>query len=135
MVLVKTPSFQRTGGEASHSGMLDTPTARRGRLHGLPGQASRDDHNPCFLGSQGFDTTMGPCVVLSPQSSGTGRFFERVPNIFRGYWTCSGTDASSALTPFHRICTPMQTSRNEESRRITLMAVAPRSCAIRSANA
>jgi len=41
MVLVKTPSFQRTAGEAPHPGMLDTPTARRGRLHGLPGQASK----------------------------------------------------------------------------------------------
>ena len=45
-----------------------------------------------------------------------------------------GIEASIALTPFHTICTPMQTSRKEVSRIITLIAVGPRICASRSAN-
>ena len=44
------------------------------------------------------------------------------------------TEANKALAPFHRICTPMQTSRNDDNRRITLIAVAPRIRASRSAN-
>src|ERR1700720_1843372 len=37
----------------------------------------------------------------------------------------AGSVASNALAPFQRICTPMQTSRNDDRRMITPMAVAP----------
>jgi len=41
---------------------------------------------------------------------------------------------SSVLAPFHRICTPMHTSRNDESRKITFIPVGPTAAASRSAN-
>src|ERR1700693_1118845 len=37
-----------------------------------------------------------------------------------------GCEAKSALAPFHRICTPMHTSRNEVSCKITVIPVRPR---------
>ena len=56
-------SKNRRGGPASWDA---------GYTHGTPGQAPRfagagfqDDLNPYFPGNQGFDITMGPCVVLS----------------------------------------------------------------------
>lgn len=48
--------------------------------------------------------------------------------------TLNGTEASSARTPFQRICTPMQTSKNEASCMITLMAVGPSTRASLSEN-
>jgi len=41
---------------------------------------------------------------------------------------------TSALTPFHIICTPIQTRRNDESRRMMLMPLSPTAAAKRSAN-
>ena len=32
---------------------------------------------------------------------------------------CNGTEANSWLAPFHRICTPMQSNKNVNSRMIT----------------
>lgn len=43
-------------------------------------------------------------------------------------------EAKKALTPFHTICTPMQTRRNDASLAMTLDAVAPNIRANRSAN-
>src|SRR5262249_52473250 len=40
---------------------------------------------------------------------------------------------ASALTPFHIICTPMHTRRNDDRRRIMLIALSPRTAARRSA--
>ena len=36
--------------------------------------------------------------------------------------------------PFHLICNPIQASRNDDNRRITLLAAGPSSAAMRSAN-
>jgi hypothetical protein len=47
---------------------------------------------------------------------------------------CRVTDSSNALIPFQAICTPMQTRKNEDNCVITVMPVAPRICAMRSAN-
>ena len=47
----------------------------------------------------------------------------------RPYFICS-----KACTPFHKICTPIHTSKNEDNRMITLIAVAPSARASRSAN-
>jgi hypothetical protein len=47
---------------------------------------------------------------------------------------CSVTDSANALIPFQAICTPMQTSRNDESCMITNIAVGPKIRANRSAN-
>ncbi len=46
-----------------------------------------------------------------------------------------GRERSNWLTPFHTICTPMQTSRNEVSLTITLVPVGPSTVARRSAKA
>ncbi len=53
----------------------------------------------------------------------------------RAQRTCTGTELNNALAPFHRICTPMHTSRNEDSCIITVIPVVPRIRASRSANA
>lgn len=47
--------------------------------------------------------------------------------------TCKGSELSRALAPFHRICTPMHTSRNDVSCRMTVIPVLPRICPSRSA--
>ena len=47
----------------------------------------------------------------------------------------TGKVFSIAESPFQIICVPMHTSKNEDSRMITLIAVAPNNCASRSANA
>jgi cytochrome c len=44
------------------------------------------------------------------------------------------TEVKKALTPFHTICTPMQTRRNDASLAMTVIAVAPNIRANRSAN-
>src|SRR5271154_380071 len=44
-----------------------------------------------------------------------------------------GNELSNLLAPFHRICTPMHTSRNAESFRITFVPVGPSLLASRSA--
>src|SRR5260370_20912980 len=46
---------------------------------------------------------------------------------------CSVTDSSNALIPFHAICTPMQTRKNDDNCVITVIPVAPRIRASRSA--
>jgi hypothetical protein len=48
---------------------------------------------------------------------------------------CSVTDSSNALSPFHAICTPMQIKKNDDNCVITVIPVAPRICANRSAKA
>jgi hypothetical protein len=50
-------------------------------------------------------------------------------------WPVMESDFSIADSPFQMICVPMQTSRNEESRMMTAMEVAPNISANRSANA
>jgi hypothetical protein len=50
------------------------------------------------------------------------------------YRATSGIEEMSARRPFHKICTPMQTSRNEDKRTMTVMPVGPRMRARRSAN-
>ena len=52
----------------------------------------------------------------------------------KGYRTSRWRDVSSALIPFHMICTPIQTSRKDESRIMTIIAVFPSIRASRSAN-
>jgi len=47
---------------------------------------------------------------------------------------CSVTDSSNALIPFQAICTPIQTRKNDDNCVITVMPVAPRIRANRSAN-
>jgi hypothetical protein len=47
---------------------------------------------------------------------------------------CKGSEIKRALAPFHRICTPMHTSRNDVSCMITVIPVAPSILASRSAN-
>jgi len=47
---------------------------------------------------------------------------------------CSVTDSSNALIPFQVICTPIQTRKNDDNCVITVIPVAPRICAKRSAN-
>jgi len=44
------------------------------------------------------------------------------------------TDSSNALIPFQAICTPIQTRKNDDNCVITVMPVAPRIRARRSAN-
>ena len=44
------------------------------------------------------------------------------------------SDANNTLAPFQKICTPMHTSKNDDSRMITLIPVAPSNFASRSAN-
>jgi len=46
----------------------------------------------------------------------------------------NGTEASNARTPFQRICTPMQTNKNDASCMITLIAVGPSTRASLSEN-
>jgi hypothetical protein len=41
---------------------------------------------------------------------------------------------NSALNPFHKICTPMHTSRNDDSRITIVIPFSPRIAASRSAN-
>jgi len=53
---------------------------------------------------------------------------------FLGQPKCSVTDSSSALSPFQAICTPMQTRKNDDNCVITVIPVAPRIRASRSAN-
>ena len=45
----------------------------------------------------------------------------------------AGSDVNSALAPFHTICTPMHTSKNDVSCRITVMPVVPSTRPSRSA--
>ena len=47
---------------------------------------------------------------------------------------CSVTDSSNSLIPFQAICTPMQTRKNDDNCVITVIPVAPRIRANRSAN-
>src|ERR1700730_256934 len=47
---------------------------------------------------------------------------------------CSVTDSSNALIPFQAICTPIQTRKNDDNCVITVIPVAPRIRANRSAN-
>ena len=51
------------------------------------------------------------------------------------YRANTGNERSSVDNPFQKICTPIQTSRNDDSLMITLIAVAPNAAASRSANA
>src|ERR1700722_3965660 len=44
-----------------------------------------------------------------------------------------GSELSNLLAPFHKICTPIHTSRNAESFKITFVPVAPTLLASRSA--
>src|SRR5216683_6797742 len=44
------------------------------------------------------------------------------------------SEPNNTLAPFHRICTPMHTSKNDDNRMITLIPVAPSNIASRSAN-
>jgi hypothetical protein len=46
-----------------------------------------------------------------------------------------GKELSNVRVPFHMICTPMQTSRNEESLTITFIPAGPMATARRSAKA
>jgi len=50
-------------------------------------------------------------------------------------WPVTGSDFSIADSPFQTIWVPMQTSKNEDSRMITLIEVAPNTWASRSENA
>jgi hypothetical protein len=47
---------------------------------------------------------------------------------------CSVSDSSNALIPFQAICTPIQTRKNDDNCVITVIPVAPRIRANRSAN-
>ena len=47
---------------------------------------------------------------------------------------CSVTDSSNVLTPFQAICTPIQTRKKDDNCVITVIPVAPRIRANRSAN-
>jgi hypothetical protein len=47
---------------------------------------------------------------------------------------CSVIDSSNALIPFQAIWTPIQTRKNDDNCVITVIPVAPRICARRSAN-
>jgi hypothetical protein len=47
---------------------------------------------------------------------------------------CSVSDSSNALIPFQAICTPIQTRKKEDNCVITVIPVAPRIRAKRSAN-
>src|SRR5580658_6513276 len=48
------------------------------------------------------------------------------------YWASAGRATSKAFAPFQRICTPMQTNKNDERRMMTPIAVAPSARARRS---
>ena len=50
-------------------------------------------------------------------------------------WPPPAKECTRALTPFHMICTPMQTRRNDESRRVMIMPLSPMTAAMRSAKA
>src|SRR5579864_1577898 len=47
---------------------------------------------------------------------------------------CNVTDSSNALIPFHAICTPIQTKKKDDNCVITVIPVAPKMRANRSAN-
>ena len=47
----------------------------------------------------------------------------------------TGSIFNIADSPFQIICVPMHTSKNEDSRMITLIDAAPNTCASRSENA
>lgn len=55
-------------------------------------------------------------------------------NNLRTHLTCPGNSTHNALNPFHMICTPMHTSRNDVSCKITVIPVVPRIFLSRSAN-
>ena len=58
--------------------------------------------------------------VSRPSASGCQRPIRLVQR------TCRNHELTSALAPFQRICTPMHTSRNDVSCKITVIPVAPR---------
>ena len=70
-----------------------------------------------------------PPVVLVASNQVIGETYVALQH----HYGVTKSEARRALAPFHKICTPMQTNRNVHSRRITLMAVAPKIRASRSA--
>ena len=73
--------------------------------------------------------------LIDDQVRAPGKFRRKqAPVIPFGQPTCSITDSSNALIPFQAICTPIQTRKKDDNCVITVMPVAPRIRANRSAN-
>src|SRR5580692_3322954 len=67
--------------------------------------------------------------------SGSAGRSNRRENVSRNpalHWPSAGRATSKAFAPFQRICTPMQTNKNDERRMMTPIAVAPSARARRS---
>jgi hypothetical protein len=80
----------------------------------------------------------GGAVSIAPILLRGGPFLETSLQLQRksalGQPKCRVSDSSNALIPFQAICTPMQTRKNDDNCVITVIPVAPRICAKRSAN-
>ena len=102
--------FEREGG-------YDATARIDAVLHGLGFEPQQARSTPVAQLSGGERGRLGLARELVRGGDSTGRLARRLP-----------------VALFHRICTPMHTSRNDESRRITLIPVGPSSIASRSAN-
>jgi len=104
--------------------------------------ADRHVTNPAKQWNE-LNASVGVSFGLSPtKAGGIERLeiheLEKPPRFTQ--WEIAGpailsSDASNWLAPFHTICTPMHTRRNDESFTITFIPVGPITTANRSANA
>src|ERR1700728_48090 len=83
------------------------------------------DH-PCWRAHQRLHCSLSLSFIHSERSLPRQRGSATTPA------NC-GNELSNLLAPFHKICTPMHTSRNAVSFRITLVPVGPSLLASRSA--
>ena len=115
---------------------MNMDTARGGNLRLSLQRAGPSQHGP--MGFRYGDSRFAPSGCVGNQA---GRPFQMSPGLS---WSRrlvppqfqirsrhgpqrrrNGTEAISALTPFHMICTPMQINKNVHSRMITAIVVGP----------
>src|SRR6202051_4637511 len=85
----------------------------------------RPDH-PCWAAHQRLNCSLSLSFISSHRFLYSQRGSATTPA------NC-GNELSNLLAPFHKICTPMHTSRNAESFKITFVPVGPSLLASRSA--